>query len=154
MNERARVRMTDAEVLELLAGVHKLQVATLNADGTVHLVTMYYALRDGLIAFWTYRTSQKAVNLARDPRVSCLVEVGDSYDTFRGVSVIGRAELITDPDQVLAIGTEIYGRYFGAPGGPVLDYVATMAKKRVVALVHPDRVASWDHRRLATAGSL
>lgn len=145
--------MTDAEVVELLAGVHKMAVATLNGDGSIHLVTMYYALRGGRIAFWTYRRSQKAVNLARDPRVTCLVETGDSYDTLRGVSVVGRADLVDDPAQVLAIGTEIYGRYFGEPDPAVADYVAAMARKRVAALVDPEHVASWDHRRLARSGS-
>ena len=68
MNQRDQVAMTAGEVAAMLAGSSKLQLATLNRDGTVHLVTMFYAMLDGRIAFWTYRASQKARNIARDPR--------------------------------------------------------------------------------------
>jgi PPOX class probable F420-dependent enzyme len=150
VNERDRIRMTDEEIRAFLAGPHKLQVATINRDGTPHLVTMYYAPVDDRIAFWTYRSAQKAVNLRRDPRLTCLVEAGDGYDQLRGVQVTGRAELVEEPRRVLEIGTAIYARYLGELDGPVADYVARMATKRVVVIVHPERVVSWDHRKLAS----
>ena len=78
MRHRDRVAMTAADQAALLAQSHKLQLATINPDGTPHLVTMFYVMLDGQIAFWTYRSSQKARNLARDPRVTCLVEAGMS----------------------------------------------------------------------------
>jgi nitroimidazol reductase NimA-like FMN-containing flavoprotein (pyridoxamine 5'-phosphate oxidase superfamily) len=76
MRQRDRVAMTAADVAAMLARSHKLQLATINRDGTPHLVTMFYVMLDGHITFWTYRSSQKARNLARDPRVTCLVETG------------------------------------------------------------------------------
>ena len=105
--QRDRVQMTGAEVAAMLAGNRKVQLATINPDGYPHLVTMYYALVDGKIAFWTYRTSQKALNLARDPRISCLVETGDAYFDLRGVQIQGTVETITDPDAVYQIGLAI-----------------------------------------------
>ena len=83
--------MTADEIAALLAAARKMQLATINRDGTPHLVTMFYALRDGRIAFWTYRASQKARNLARDPRLTCLVEDGEDYFELRGVQVNGVA---------------------------------------------------------------
>ena len=74
MKQRDRVAMTPDEVAAMLAGCRKVQLATINPDGMPHLVTMYYTVIDGKVAFWTYRSSQKALNLARDPRISCLVE--------------------------------------------------------------------------------
>jgi PPOX class probable F420-dependent enzyme len=142
--------MTDAEVAAFLAGVHKLQVATINPDGTPHLVTMYYAMVDGRIAFWTYRKARKVRNMRRDPRLTCLVEAGDGYFDLRGVQVTGRAELVEDPARVLAIGTEVYGRYLGPMDGPVAEYVGQMATKRLAVLVEPERVVSWDHRKLVS----
>ena len=71
---------------------------------------MYYTLVDGKIAFWTYRTSQKALNLARDPRISCLVETGEAYFDLRGVQIQGTVETITDPDAVYRIGLAIGAR--------------------------------------------
>ena len=65
--------MSDAEIAEFLAPPRNLQVATINRDGTPHLVTMYYAVIDDRIAFWTYRKSQKVMNLRRDPRITVLL---------------------------------------------------------------------------------
>jgi len=153
--QRDRVQMSDAEVEAMLAGSRKVQLATINPDGYPHLVTMYYTLVDGKIAFWTYRTSQKALNLARDPRISCLVETGEAYFDLRGVQIQGTVETITDPDAVLrigqAIGEVLAGSLAGlsAQGGDAItDYVANPARKRYAYVVEPVRVISWDHAKL------
>ena len=160
--QRDRVQMSAAEVAEMLAANRKVQLATINPDGYPHLVTMYYTLVDGKIAFWTYRTSQKALNLARDPRISCLVETGQAYFDLRGVQVQGTVKTITDPDAVYQIGLTI-GNVMGnalagaspagtpAAGSIVNDYVANAARKRYGYIVEPHRVISWDHAKLLGA---
>ncbi|HUZ37040.1 MAG TPA: pyridoxamine 5'-phosphate oxidase family protein, partial [Streptosporangiaceae bacterium] len=107
MKQRDRVAMTEQEAADLLAGSRKLQLATINPDGTPHLVTMFYVMLGGQIAFWTYRASQKARNLARDPRVTCLVETGEDYFELRGVQVTGTARCVEDPAGVLEIGRHV-----------------------------------------------
>ena len=102
--------MSAAEVSAFLAASRKLQLATINQDGTPHLVAMYYVLLGGRIAFWTYRASQKALNLARDPRLTCLVESGEEYFDLRGVQVAGLARLVEEPAGVLEIGRGVAGR--------------------------------------------
>lgn len=154
--QRDRVKMTPDEVAEMLAGCRKVQLATINPDGYPHLVTMYYTLVDGKIAFWTYRTSQKALNLARDPRISCLVESGDAYFDLRGVQIQGTVETITDPDAVYQIGLaigEVMGNArsdaaAGADSEGIREYVVNAARKRYGYLVQPVRVISWDHAKL------
>ena len=157
MKQRDRVTMTADEANALLAGSRKLQLATINPDGTPHLVTMFYVMQDGQIAFWTYRASQKARNLARDPRVTCLVEDGDNYFELRGVQVMGTVRCVEDTDGVLEIGRGIAAAMAGgrastaATGGPdgvVEEYVQQAARKRVGYLVQPARIISWDHRKL------
>ena len=148
MKQRDRVAMTAGEVAALLAASRKLQLATINPDGTPHLVTMFYVMLGGRIAFWTYRASQKARNLARDPRVTCLVETGEEYFDLRGVQVNGLARLVGDPAGVLEIGRGVAGGLAGVPGDAVDDYVAHAARKRVGYVVEPARIASWDHSKL------
>ena len=152
MKQRDRVAMTEPEVAALLAASRKLQLATLNPDGSVHLVTMFYAVVGGQIAFWTYRASQKARNLARDPRVTCLVETGEAYFDLRGVQVQGTVRCVEDPDGVLGIGRRIAASMPDAPAGALDDYVAHTARKRLGYLVQPRRVVSWDHRKLLPPG--
>jgi PPOX class probable F420-dependent enzyme len=148
MKHRDRVAMTAEEAAALLARSHKLQLATINRDGTPHLITMFYVMLGGRIAFWTYRASQKARNLARDPRVTCLVETGEEYFELRGVQVAGRVIAVEDPAGVLEIGRGVAAVMAGMPADALDEYVAHTARKRVGYLVHPQRIISWDHRKL------
>jgi PPOX class probable F420-dependent enzyme len=151
-SQRDAIRMSDTEIAAHLAEPHKLQLATINADGTPHLVTMYYDVFDGRIGFWTYAKAQKVRNLERDPRLTCLVEAGEGYDQLRGVSITGTAELVRGFDEVREIGGRVYARYTEpdtfAAMQPFLDHQAT---KRVGVLVDPVDIATWDHRKLAAA---
>jgi PPOX class probable F420-dependent enzyme len=148
MSDRARIAMTAGETHELLARARKTHLATINRDGTPHVVTMFYALRDERITFWTYRASQKARNLARDPRLTCLVEDGDDYFSLRGVQVNGIAHLVDDPAGVLAVGRLVAAGPLGVDADLVDGYLEQAARKRVAYVVEPLRVVSWDHRKL------
>ena len=148
MKQRDRVAMTAAEVTAFLEGSRKLQLATINPDGTPHLVSMYYAMDGGRITFWTYRASQKARNLARDPRVTCLVETGSEYFDLRGVQVQGVVRTVEDPAGVLAIGRRISAVTLNVHEGLADDYVEHTARKRLGYVVEPARVVSWDHSKL------
>ena len=55
-------------------------MATHNHDGYPHMVPMWFSVLDGLVHMHTYKTSQKVVNVQRDPRGSLLVEDGVDYD--------------------------------------------------------------------------
>ena len=148
-SERDRIRMTEAEATAFLAAQRKVHVATLNRDGTPHLVPMYFLLLDGMVTFWTYTRSQKIVNLRRDPRITVMAEDGDAYFDLRGVQVAGRARLTVDPAEVAAFGELLHARYFGPLDDGSRAYVARAAAKRTRVTVEPVRVVSWDHRRLA-----
>jgi PPOX class probable F420-dependent enzyme len=152
MSNRPRVSMTPDEVQGMLAACRKLQLATINRDGTPHLVAMYYGLLDGQIAFWTYRTSQKARNLERDPRLTCLVEDGGEYFDLRGVQVNGVVRTVTEPDELAAIGRLVAGRMPGIPPEALDDYVAHGVRKRWGYVVQPRAVTSWDHGKLLPPG--
>ncbi|TMR92507.1 pyridoxamine 5'-phosphate oxidase family protein [Nonomuraea basaltis] len=149
MNQRARIAMSDDDVTAFLESSRKLQLATINPDGTPHLVTMFYGLDAGRIAFWTYGKAQKARNLARDPRVSCLIEAGDDYNELRGILLYGKAERIDDRDHVMAIGMTVARRMTpGVPDEMLRPYVGQTGLKRVAYVVERTKVVSWDHRRL------
>jgi PPOX class probable F420-dependent enzyme len=152
VSRRDQIRMTDDEIQAFLAEGRDLQVASLNADGTPHLVTMWYAVRDGEVAFWTYAKSQKIVNLRRDPRIAVLVATGDKYEELKGVSINGRAELVEARDEVIKYGEAVYERYWGPlDNDAVREGVRAMGAKRVVVVVNPEKVTTWDHSKLGGA---
>jgi PPOX class probable F420-dependent enzyme len=153
MGGRDAVRMSDREVADFLEDNLKVQVASIGRDGAPHLTTLFYVVLDGRIAFWTYARSQKIRNLERDDRVSCLVEDGTDYFELRGVSVTGRAEIVRDHDRILEIGSAVAVRMVGAKSMDDLgdlgrSTVEKQATKRVAVVIHPDHVATWDHRKM------
>ncbi len=100
-NQRNQIVMSDAEIADFVARSRTGTMATIGgADGQPHLVAMWYGVLDGEIWVETKAKSQKAVNLRRDPRVSFLIEDGMTYDTLRGVSFEGVAEIVDDPDTI------------------------------------------------------
>jgi nitroimidazol reductase NimA-like FMN-containing flavoprotein (pyridoxamine 5'-phosphate oxidase superfamily) len=152
VKQRDRVAMTAQEAADYLAAERKVQLATNGQDGFPHLVTMYYVMTGGQITFWTYRRSQKALNLERDPRISCLVEDGEEYFDLRGVLVQGVVRRIEDPDEIAVIGrqiTAVVGTAMAGAGADALtQYVEHAARKRWGYRVEPGRVISWDHSKL------
>ena len=152
MSERERLQMNDAEVKAHLDACYRMHVATLDADGSPHLVPLAYMWFDGGLAFWTDPASRKVRNLRRDPRITCLVETGDAVDELRAVQISGRAEVIDDLETSRRAGEALSTRH----GGPLDDagrkWVESLAPVRVVVIVRPERVVSWDHRKLADVG--
>jgi PPOX class probable F420-dependent enzyme len=147
---RDAIRMSEAEIAALLGECKSLQVATIDRDGAPHLTTVWFAYHDGAYLFETYGKSQKVVNLRRDPRVALLAEQGTSYDQLRGVSVQGRAEIVHKGEELLRLMKVIVARNHGAlDDGEVEAIARSMAEKRVVVVVRPDKVMSWDHRKLS-----
>ncbi|MEU6184802.1 PPOX class F420-dependent oxidoreductase [Nocardia sp. NPDC047038] len=148
VNQRAQIVMSDTEITEFLQRSRIATLATIGPKGTPHLTAMWYALIDGEIWFETKAKSQKAVNLRRDPRVTCMVEAGDTYDQLRGVSIEGRAEIIDDAEKLFAVGVSVWERYTGPYNEELRPMVEAMLNKRVAVRVVPERTRSWDHRKL------
>lgn len=151
--QRDAIRMSEAQVAQFIDGQKNLQVATVGADGAPHLTTVWFVVHEGRILFETYGKAQKVVNLQRDPRIAVLVEDGDSYDTLRGVSINGTAEVIEDQPRRGALMKVLIGHHFPNLGTPQLSLMAErMAQKRVVVAVTPGKVVSWDHTKLEGKG--
>jgi PPOX class probable F420-dependent enzyme len=148
VNQRAAIVLTDDELRQLLEGSRSMTMATVGADGQPHLVAMWFAIIDGDICFETKAKSQKAVNLRRDPRISCLVEDGTTYEDLRGASFEGRAEVTDDADLLWRIGVSIWERYYGRYDDSLQPMVEAMLNKRVAVRVRAERVRTWDHRKL------
>lgn len=136
---------------ELVGEVKSLQLSTINADGSPHLATMWFGVLGDDIVFWTQKASKKAANLRRDPRIACLVEAGEDYAVIRGASISATAELVTDRDQLVAIGHAIMERNFPAEGRPDPEPLVDSGN-RVGIVVRPTHIATWDYRGKAGAG--
>ena len=154
MNRRKLIEMTEEECASFLGDAKTISVASLDPRGWPHIVAMWFCLIDGRVHMTTFKKSQKAVNLRRDPRVTFLAESGATYAELRGVMVRGEAALIDDTEFCADVLLRVQRRgYFGDVGeGPeVRDALRAQASKRVVIRIDPRHVSSWDHSKLAGA---
>lgn len=155
---RKDISLTDEELSEFLEAGHTLHVASIDADGFPHLAPMWYVVRDGKITFRSFTKSQKIVNLRRNPKLSVLLESGETYDELKGVMIRGTATLVEDRTTVLSIYGAIAAKYRMVGGRSVeLDDEAleaafgSYAEKNTAVIVEPLKVASWDHSKLGGA---
>jgi len=150
-NLREKIRMDAEEIAEFVEEQKSLQVGTINSDGSIHLSTLWFAVVDDLIVFETYTSSQKVVNLERDPRITVLLEDGLEYNNLRGVMIKGVANLVSEPTEVKEIAREVIKRNQPEiPDEMLDDAAASLAVKRTVVTVVPEKVISWDHRKISS----
>jgi PPOX class probable F420-dependent enzyme len=150
MSRRAQIVMTPEEIASFLGEGKVANFATMGPNGRPHLVPLWYFPRGDGIATWTYRSSQKAKNLARLAQATVLIESGDTYDQLRGVSMECDVELVEGTEKVALLGTELMRRYNPSEQAvtAATQFVRLQAPKRVGLICTPTRIVSWDHRKL------
>ena len=157
MSGRDRIKMSDAEVLELLGEGRVVTCATNGRRGWPHLMPLWYVLRPSAqtgaprLWAWTYAKSQKVRNLERDPRATLQVEAGEAYDELRGVMLECDVVVHGELEVVRAMATDLFSRYGGLDDAARATIDRQAPKRVALEFVERSR-ATWDHRKLA-AGS-
>jgi PPOX class probable F420-dependent enzyme len=106
-------RMSDDDALAFLAaGMPTAALATTRADGSPHVVPVWFAVDGRDLVFTCASDSVKGRNLARDPRAA--VSVADDAFPYAFASVSGSVRVVRRPEDFLAWTTRIALRYVGA----------------------------------------
>ena len=150
MDRRKSIRLTPEESRQFMEEGRTAMLATNGRDGYPHLIAMWYAVKDGDLVMTTYGSSQKAVNIRRDPRATMMWEAGTSYNKLRGLMIRGRAEIVEDSkftyEVLRLVGKKMSGISSVTPEqNTALEAQAT---KRVVIRFHPEKFSSWDHSKM------
>ena len=148
VKQRGKIVMSQEEIDAFLLGRRSMTMSTINNDGSIHSIAMWYGFLEGCVAIESKAKAQKVMNLRRNPNLTMLVEDGETYETLRGVTLIGKAEIVEDPDRVFELGVSVFSRYFAPYTEEMKPAVDMMLNKRVVVKLDVDRVISWDHRKL------
>jgi PPOX class probable F420-dependent enzyme len=148
VNQRDAIKMTPSEIDAFLGGRRTASMCTVNADGSIHAVAMWYGFLEGALAFETKAKSQKIQNLRRNPNLTVMIEDGDYYEELRGVTLVGRGEIVEDPDRMWELGVSVFERYNGPYSEELKPFVEIMLRKRFVVKLHVDRTVTWDHTKL------
>jgi len=152
MNKRDAIQLSEDERKGYLAAALTIILVTVGRDGYPHAVPMWFLMDDdGSVYMTTYGRSQKVVNIRRNPRVALLVESGVRYDELKGVLLRGEAEILDDEALCIRVLTRIHRKHMGALVTGVEEVMRAQARKRIVVKVTPERLVSWDHRKLGGA---
>lgn len=152
MSRRDQIRMNDDELREFLDQTKTMIICSIGNGGVPHPMPMWFALDDdGAVVMTTFTKSQKIQNLKRDPRVSLLAEAGETYSDLRGVVIYGSAEIDTEVERVFETLRMVSVRMGTVPAEDteaVREGLLASARKRCRIRIKPDKVVSWDHRKL------
>ncbi len=67
---------------------------------------------------------------------------------LRGVELVGTGTIITDTEDIIAIGLSTSQRHTGADPEASRPFVEAQAGKRIGVRIDVEHVVSWDHRKL------
>ncbi len=151
MSRRGQIKMSEAEVADLLESERIAVIGSSGPRGWPHLMPLWYVPRDGEVWIWTYAKSQKVLNLERDNRASVLIETGREYVELRGAMFETEAVIHRDAATVLAFAEELTIRYaegIAAVEGDAKAALEAQAPKRVAIQFRVVTSATWDHRKL------
>jgi PPOX class probable F420-dependent enzyme len=149
------VRLPRDEAWAVLAASHTGIFTTLRSDGTAIALPVWFVVFDERIYVAAPSTTKKVVRVARDPRVSFLVESGQAWADLRAVHVTGTARIVSDAAQHDRVMTALDAKYaeHRTPRAAMPD--ATRAHyevpSTVIEITPDDRILSWDNRRLRPA---
>jgi len=93
--EHSHIKMTEEELTAYLASFNRLVLATIDADDNPWADVVAYRFLDGRAYFRVPPGTRSAANIARDPRVCCVVESKpdiSSYYDIKGAMLHGHAE--------------------------------------------------------------
>ena len=151
-SRRELITMTEEERMAFFASQKTMTIVSNGASGYPHPMPMWYTVDpDGSVRMSTFRKSQKVKNLQRDPKVSLLAEDGEEYPELRGVLISGHCEIVDDlravQDTLVDItGGEAASNQEAREG--MYKVIEATAAKRVMLRIVPEKIVSWDHRKL------
>lgn len=137
--------LTAGELESYLAEQRTVRVATVRPDGAPHVVPLWFVWHGGGLFLNSTLGNPTVDNMMRTGVASAVIDDGESYDALRGVVLTGLVARLADgpPPDVERIWSDKY------LGGGELPY--RRWKDRTWLRLDPDRVASWDFRKIPEA---
>lgn len=131
--------MTEQDLAAFWREPHLAKLATINRDGTPHIMPLWYLYDGREIVMITGPGARKVRNIRRDPRVTVCID--RPTPPYAGVVVQGIARLEEVAYQELAAPLAV--RYLGQDAGALIG--AQYAPNDLMTIrVSIDRLSSWD----------
>ena len=145
------VRLADHEAWDVLGSSHTGILTSLRRDGVPVSLPVWFVVDDRAVLVAGPASSYKFARLRRDPRVAFLVESGEAWAELLAVHLIGRAEIVEQPDWESV--DQLFDAKYAAFRTP-REKMPASARDRydgarsLVRLTPTERLLTWDNRRL------
>jgi len=134
-------KMTKDEYLNFISeGTRTGKLATVNKDGSPHVVPIWFLVDGENIVFSTGLGSVKYKNMERDPRVC--ISVDEEKGLFSFVKIDGTATFSTDADESIKWATKIAERYMGRENAEAYGK-RNSGPDEVVVTVSPSKISAY-----------
>jgi nitroimidazol reductase NimA-like FMN-containing flavoprotein (pyridoxamine 5'-phosphate oxidase superfamily) len=144
-----QVRDVDATAARrMFGGLPVAGVATLNADGSPHVVPLWFVWPDDAIYVSTRLASRTWANVISDPRVALTIDLGRAWVEIAGIEVRGRADLL--PAEHAEMRRPIsawHDKYRSLLTGDGFSRFSGEVRDLGFLRVSVERIAAWDHAR-------
>ena len=145
------MRVSHAELgaaRRMFASLPSAAVATTSADGSPHVVPLWFVWPEDAIFVSTRQDGRTWANVARDPRVAITIDLGRAWVEVAGVEILGLAEPLSAESAAMrkpiSAWHEKYRPLLAGEGfARFAEEVRGLGFLRVV----PDAVHAWDHAR-------
>jgi nitroimidazol reductase NimA-like FMN-containing flavoprotein (pyridoxamine 5'-phosphate oxidase superfamily) len=136
--------LSPAEIDELLSMTLIANLATLDNDGSIHLLPMWFLRVRDDICIPTSRQTHKYHNLQARPRASVMIDLSRDGLNLKGVLIRGRVELVNG-EEARMINRLIHLKYVN-PEAFSDDSVASYLSRGddITVKVHMDHLVSWN----------
>lgn len=119
-----------------------LHLATMNRNGTPHLVPVWYKYIGKKFYIGTNTTTNKAKNIIKNNKVCFCIDAG-VWSPIDGVMGIGKAKIIKDKIKVKKIAGQILLRYFKTLKGKSAKQL--LDQTDCIIQITPLKVTSWHY---------
>lgn len=144
-----QVRDVDiASARRMFAGLPVASVATIDPDGSPHVVPLWFVWPEDAVYVSTRREGRTWANVAADPRVALSIDLGRSWVEIAGIEIRGVAEPLPAEHETMrrpiSAWHEKYRPLLSGDGfARFAEEIRGLGFLRVVA----ERAAAWDHAR-------
>jgi nitroimidazol reductase NimA-like FMN-containing flavoprotein (pyridoxamine 5'-phosphate oxidase superfamily) len=136
--------LSSTEIDELLSMTLIANLATLDQDGSIHLLPMWFLRIGNDICIPTSSHTHKYRNLRARPRASVMIDVSRAGLHLKGVLIRGRVELVYG-EEARQINRLIHLKYVTPEGLSDSNVVAYLSKGDDVTMkIHMDHLISWN----------
>lgn len=142
---REKLRLSPAEIDELLRSEHTARVGTSGEEGSPHVMPMWFVWDGEAVWVNSLIRSRRTRDIEHGSQAAVCVDAGTEYGELRGVVLYGRFDVADDDPRLDQIK-----HTFGAKYWQGID-VPSLRSHTWLRLV-PERTVSWDFRKIPRAG--